>query len=141
MSNHVHTFKLPNRLRVVNKHVTNRITRVFTHLPFGPFAILRHVGRRSGKVYETVIMVWRLGTDFVIALTYGPDVDWYRNLLAGGGGTVVWHQGVYRVEKPKPIDATAAMPAFPAALRPIFRRAGLQDFVLLPVSGAGAVKA
>lgn len=48
--------------------------------------LVRHVGRRSGKPYETVIMVWPLRASFVIALTYGPKVDWYQNLLAAGGG-------------------------------------------------------
>jgi hypothetical protein len=41
----------------------------------------------------------------VIALTYGPEVDWYRNMLAAGGGTLLWHKRVYVVGKPEPIDA------------------------------------
>ena len=122
-------FKLPDRVRVINKYVTNRLLRGFTNLSRGPFALMRHVGRRSGKTYETVIWVWPLGDHFVIALTYGPAVDWYRNMLAAGGGTMVWHKRVYRLGKPEPIDANTALPAFPAAFRPIFRRAGMQDFV------------
>src|SRR5438128_2213302 len=56
----------------------------------GPFAVIRHVGRRSGKPYETTIMIWPMGDGFVIALTYGPEVDWYRNLRASGHGTLLW---------------------------------------------------
>ena len=134
-------FKLPDRVRVFNKYVTNRLLRVFTNLSFGPFAIIRHVGRRSGKPYETVIWVWRLGESFVIALTYGPEVDWYRNMQAAGGGTVVWHKRVYVVGKPEPLDARTAMQAFPAFFRPIFRRAGMQDFVWMRSSGSEPVKA
>jgi deazaflavin-dependent oxidoreductase (nitroreductase family) len=102
---------------------------VFANLSLGPFAILRHVGRSSGKPYETVIWIWPLGEGFVIALTYGPKVDWYRNLSAAGGGAVLWHKKVYMVGKPEPIDLETALPAFPALFRPIFRRAGMQDFV------------
>jgi deazaflavin-dependent oxidoreductase (nitroreductase family) len=136
LPNRTRTFKLPNRIRTFNKYVTNRLLRVFTHLSLGPFAIIRHVGRRSGKPYETVLWVWPLKEGFVIALTYGPQVDWYRNLLAAGGGRVVWHKRVYVVEKPEPIDAKAALPAFPAAFRPIFRWAGMKDFVWMKSSAA-----
>ena len=141
LAHRIRTFKLPNRIRVFNKYVTNWLLRGFANLSLGPFAIIHHVGRRSGKPYETVIWVWPLGEGFVIALTYGPEVDWYRNMLATGGGSVVWHKRVYVVGKPEPIDAKAAMPAFPAAFRPIFRRAGMQDFVLMRSSGSEPVRA
>jgi deazaflavin-dependent oxidoreductase (nitroreductase family) len=141
LAHRIRTFKLPNRIRIFNKYVTNRLLRGFANLSLGPFAIIRHVGRRSGKPYETVIWVWPLGEGFVIALTYGPEVDWYRNMLATGGGSVVWHKRVYVVGKPEPIDAKAAMPAFPAAFRPIFRRAGMQDFVLMRSSSSEPVRA
>jgi deazaflavin-dependent oxidoreductase (nitroreductase family) len=124
----------PDRIRVFNKYVTNRVLRVFVYLPRGPFAIIHHVGRRSGKPYETVIMVWPTGEGFVIALTYGPKVDWYRNILAAGGCTVYWHRRVYAVGKPEPIDARTALPVFPTPFRQILSRTGLQDFVRVKFS-------
>lgn len=120
---------LPKQIRVFNKHVTNRILRGLAYLSHGPFAIVRHVGRRSGKPYETVIMVWPAEEGFVLALTYGPDVDWYRNLRASGGGTVFWHRKVHAIGKPEPIDATVALPAFPKPIRLILGRIGAHDFV------------
>jgi deazaflavin-dependent oxidoreductase (nitroreductase family) len=120
---------LRNRIRFFNKYVTNRVLCELASLPLGPFAIIRHVGRRSGKPYETVIMVWPTGVGFVIALTYGPQVDWYRNILAAGGCTVFWHRRVYAVGKPESIDAKTALPVFPTPFRQILGRIGLQDFV------------
>lgn len=129
---------LPRQLRTFNKHVTNRVLRGLTRLSRGPFAIMRHVGRRSGKPYETVIMVWPTDEGFVIALTYGPNVDWYQNLLAAGGGTVYWHRKAYAVGKPEPIEASTALRAFPALPRMILGRIGSHDFVqvkyLVPAS-------
>ena len=116
------------RIRVFNKHVTNRVLRGFAGLSRGPFAIIRHVGRRSGKPYETVIMVRPLGEGFVIALTYGPGVDWYRNLQAAGGGTVFCHRRVYAVGKPESIDADTALSAFSPWQRFILRLVGMRDF-------------
>ena len=118
---------LPDRIRIFNKYVTNRLLRGLTNLSRGPFAIIRHVGRRSGKLYETVIMIWPKDGDFVIALTYGSRVDWYRNMLAAGGGTVFWHRRLYAAGKPEPIDADTALPAFPAFFRLIFRTFGRQE--------------
>ncbi len=113
---------LRDRIRIFNKYVTNRLLRGFASFSHGPFAIIHHVGRRSGKPYETVIMVWPTREGFVIALTYGPKVDWYRNMLAAGGGTVFWHRRVFAVGKPEPIDTKTALPAFPAAFRPLFSK-------------------
>jgi deazaflavin-dependent oxidoreductase (nitroreductase family) len=133
---------LPKRLRTFNKYVTNRILRGFAGRSHGPFAIIHHVGRRSGKPYETVIWVWRTREGFVIALTYGSEVDWYRNLKAAGGGTVFWHRRLYTVGKPEPIDAGTALLAFPAPFRLIFRTFGKQEeFVQMKSPGPEPVKA
>jgi hypothetical protein len=40
---------LRDRIRTFNKYVTNRLLRRFANCSRGPFAIIRHVGRRSGK--------------------------------------------------------------------------------------------
>ena len=117
------------QIRTFNKYITNRITRRFANSSRGPFGVIRHVGRRSGKPYETMLMIWPMGDDFVIALTYGPEVDWYRNLLAAGHASVLWHRKVYTIEKPEPIAKTTAMTAFPPFIRQILRRLSFHDFV------------
>jgi deazaflavin-dependent oxidoreductase (nitroreductase family) len=133
---------LRDRIRILNKYVTNRVLRGLASCSRGPFAIIGHVGRRSGKPYETVIMVWPTREGFVIALTYGPQVDWLRNLLAAGGGTVFWHKRLYAIGKPEPIDAQTALPAFPAPLRLIFRTFGRQEeFVQVKLSGTEPISA
>jgi deazaflavin-dependent oxidoreductase (nitroreductase family) len=133
---------LRDRIRTFNKHVTNRVLRVFTSFSLGPFAIIHHVGRRSGKPYETVLWVWRMREGFVIALTYGSEVDWYRNMKATGGGTVFWHRKLYVVGRPELIDADKALKAFPALFRLIFRKFGKNEkFVLMKPKSPEPVKA
>src|SRR5579859_4030060 len=68
----------------------------------GPFAIVRHTGRRSGRTYETPIIVEPVKDGFVFELTYGPDVDWYKNVQAAGGCTVRWHGKDYVINKIEP---------------------------------------
>src|SRR5215207_11230123 len=48
------------------------------------FALLNHVGRRSGRVYRIPVNVFRRGNHYYFALTYGADVDWVKNVLAAG---------------------------------------------------------
>lgn len=123
-----------DRMRIVNKYVTNKVFRGFASRSRGPFAVMRHVGRRSGKPYETTLMVWHLGEGFVIALTYGPKVDWYRNVVAAGGGTLLWHGRAYTLGKPEPIDAKTALTAFPTLFRFILRRTDTHEFVWVKAS-------
>ena len=74
---------IPKAVASFNKRVTNRITRPFAgHLP--GFAIVTHVGRSSGRHYRTPVNMFRRGADHVFVLTYGPEADWVRNVLAAG---------------------------------------------------------
>jgi deazaflavin-dependent oxidoreductase (nitroreductase family) len=124
-----------NRMRSFNKHILNRVTRTFANFSRGPFAVIRHVGRRSGKPYETTIMVEPTGDGIVIALTYGPEVDWYRNILAAGHGTLLWHGRVYAIEKPESVNVKTALPAFPPPFRLILKMLGTQHFVSMKCQG------
>ena len=67
-----------------NVAVTNRITSRFAaRLP--GFGIVTHAGRKSGKLYRTPVNVFRGPEGFLIALTYGRDSEWVKNVLAAGG--------------------------------------------------------
>jgi deazaflavin-dependent oxidoreductase (nitroreductase family) len=76
----------PTRIRFIRPftaRVINPLTRrVAGWLP--GFAILTHVGRRSGRVYHTPINVFRRGDHYLFALTYGSNVDWLKNIVAAG---------------------------------------------------------
>ena len=69
------------------KRVVNPLTRrLADRLP--GFGLVTHVGRRSGTTYHTPLNVFRRGDGYVFALTYGPDVDWVRNVIAAGSCTM-----------------------------------------------------
>src|SRR5918993_1807151 len=69
------------------RRVVNPLTRRFAgRLPW--FGLVTHVGRRSGTTYHTPLNVFRHGDGYVFALTYGPDVNWVRNIRAAGGCTM-----------------------------------------------------
>ena len=77
----------PKGIAVFNKYFTNRLI-----LPFAgwipPLTIVNHQGRKSGRRYRTPIVAFIFENGFVFALTYGRDVDWVKNLIASGSGTL-----------------------------------------------------
>src|SRR5687768_12679029 len=76
----------PTRIRFMlpfTRKVINPITRRFVGVVPG-FAMLTHVGRKSGRTYHTPINVFRRGDHYVFALTYGSDVQWLKNIFASG---------------------------------------------------------
>ena len=70
-------------LRLFTARYFNPLARPFAgRLPW--FGILTYVGRSTGKSYRTPISVFRHGEMVVFALTYGPNTQWVRNVLAAG---------------------------------------------------------
>lgn len=112
---------LLNRMRYFNKHILNRATLKIAGAPHSLISAVHHVGRRSGKLYQTPVIVGPVDDGFVFALTYGAAVDWYRNVLAAGGCTLLWHGGKYTLENPETIAIETALPAFPLSLRLVLR--------------------
>jgi deazaflavin-dependent oxidoreductase (nitroreductase family) len=131
---------LLNRMRFLNKRIFNRITLRFAGASFSPISIIRHVGRRSGLPYKTpVIAVRPFANQFMFALPYGHNVVWYRNILAAGRGTVIWHSKEYRVEKPQPLVEKTDLTTLPFVLRLIVRVIGGQHFIQMKIIKVNAV--
>jgi deazaflavin-dependent oxidoreductase (nitroreductase family) len=63
-------------------------------------SIIEHVGRKSGRAYETPIDVIAAKTGFLIALPYGTRADWVRNVVASGSATVVANGERIDVDRP-----------------------------------------
>jgi deazaflavin-dependent oxidoreductase (nitroreductase family) len=95
------------------------------------FAVIEHRGRRSGRHYATPIAARRVAGGFVISLAFGAQVDWYRNLLADGGGTIRWRGDRYLVSRPERIDAASGLAVFHPAQRFLLRLAGVDGYVRL----------
>jgi deazaflavin-dependent oxidoreductase (nitroreductase family) len=96
------------------------------------YAVVHHRGRRTGSWHSTPVAVRRSGDGFVIALAFGVQVDWYRNLLAGGGGRITWRGGEYPVGAPTPVDVDAGLAAFHPIQRAFLRITGIDGYVHVP---------
>ena len=120
---------LPKGLARFNRVVTNRVVGpLAARLP--GFAIVTHVGRRSGREHSNPVNLFRRGDRYVIALTYGADSQWVRNVLAAGEVDVETRgRRIHLVEPEVVHDPTRAL--VPAPVRPILRAANVSDFMVL----------
>ncbi len=109
----------------------NRATVRIARSAGGPCALVRHVGRRSGRTYETPLILARVPDGFVAELTFGEDANWYRNIVAAGGCTVVRHGKEYCIDAIEPCDARVGRAAYPLPLRTILTILRRTDFRLL----------
>jgi deazaflavin-dependent oxidoreductase (nitroreductase family) len=121
---------LPRSVARFNRVVTNRLTLPLAkYLP--AFGVIVHTGRRTHRKYRTPLNVFRGDDDhYVIALTYGPDVEWLRNLQASGGGELETFGRKWMVTEPRVFrdDRRAAMPR---PVRLILGLARVSEFVEL----------
>jgi deazaflavin-dependent oxidoreductase (nitroreductase family) len=125
---------LPKSLARFNRSAKNRvIVRFAGRVPL--FAIITHVGRKSGAEYQTPLMAFPSSDGFAIALTYGPDTDWMRNVVAAGGCKFEYRRTVYSLTNPRTASFGDAQRKFPAPVRLALRLFHTKEVLLL--SGAG----
>lgn len=95
-----------NTVRRMNRSLTNpRVMRTAGNAGTQT-SVIEHIGRRSGKTYETPVDIIETTTRLLIALPYGARTDWLRNVLAAGSATVVSGGERIPVERPA-VVATA----------------------------------
>ena len=120
---------LPKRLARFNLLVTNRVLGPLARRAPG-FAIVLHVGRRSGRAYRTPVNLFRSGDRYVIALTYGADSQWVRNVLAAGAVDIETRgQRLHLVDPEVVHDAQRSL--VPEPVRHVLRLANVTDFMLV----------
>ena len=109
----------------------NRMTSRIARSGHGPFSLVRHVGRKSGRTYETPVILVKTPEGFIAELTYGEGVNWYRNIVAAGGCVVVHHGREFRIESIESCSAERGQNAYPFPFRDVLRAAGRTEFRLL----------
>jgi deazaflavin-dependent oxidoreductase (nitroreductase family) len=93
--------------------------------------ILQDVGRKSGKPYRTPLNVFSTDDGVAVLLTYGPNRDWLKNVVAAGGGRMRRYGKTFALTDPRVMPQAEAAPAVKGPWRPIFARPPVEQAVLL----------
>lgn len=117
------------QLAAFHRAITNQILSPFaSRLP--GFAIVTNVGRRSGKVYRTPVNVFRRPEGFLIALTYGKESGWVKNVLAAGGCELATCRVPYQCSAPIIVHDPKRR-RFPLPVRIVLGLINANDFLQL----------
>ncbi len=112
--------------------VTNRMaSRFVARLP--GFGVVTNVGRKSGRPYRTPVNVFRQPDGFLIALTYGRDSGWVKNVIAAGGCKLETRDALYELDAPIVVH-DPSRGRFPLAVRIVLGLIGANDFLQLSIS-------
>ncbi len=98
-------------------------------------ALVRHSGRTSGRVYETPVDVVETATGFLIALPYGANADWVRNIVAAGSAAVITRGATVEVEAPLLVPTSTVADQLPRGTRAVVRVFGVAQCLQLTRSG------
>ena len=118
--------------------VFNRLSRRFAGWLPG-FGLLLYRGRTSGKPYRTPMNVFRHGDEYVLALTYGSEVQWVKNVLAAGGCELRTRGRTVHLTDPR-LFVDRARRAMPQPVRFLLGLMRVTEFMRLRIDQAGSTR-
>jgi deazaflavin-dependent oxidoreductase (nitroreductase family) len=124
---------IPRQVRRWNRVGLNRVSRhVAPHVP--GLGVVIHKGRRSGRTYQTPVNVFGVDGGYVIALTYGQDTDWVKNVMADGRCELRTRRRLIPLTSPELFRDETRRDIRPAE-RQVLRLLGVADFLSLKTAG------
>ena len=118
----------PQWLARINRPVNRLIGPLAGHMP--GFGVVVHRGRRSGRTYRTPVKLYPHRGGCAIALSFGPDSEWVRNVLAAGGCQLETDGRTLRMTEPRLVHDPQRRP-LPAPIRRAFGLLNIDDFLEL----------
>lgn len=125
-------------LRRFNKAAFNPLLLAVAPADAPYIGVIRHVGRVSGRPYETPVIAVPVEGGFVVPLPYGRGTDWCRNVLAAGGTTLRYRGQEIALADPVLLDRDAAQAAVGEPYRRLLGLFGIGDYLRLARTAAAA---
>lgn len=126
---------LPRGLAEFNKHVTNRAALLIAGWMPG-FGIIHHVGRNTGRHYDTPVNVFQRDDRYLFALTYGVG-SWVRNVLAANGCAITTKGTTIQLTDPQ-LFSDPGRKDVPMPVRWVLGWIDVDQFLLLSVDRRSA---
>ena len=94
----------PRWLAKINKRVINP-----RQIRKGDYPVVSHVGRTSGRSYETPLDAYPTWTGYVLVARYGPESDWVRNIMAAETATLRIEGEEHALDMPRLVSQEDAL--------------------------------
>lgn len=120
---------LTDLVRSFNRRVLNPVMLHLAGRKYWYAAVLRHVGRRTGRHYATPVVAIPMPNGFIVPLPYGTAVDWLRNVQAAGKAVIIAKGRSYDICDPAIIDSAAASALLPSRGHRVFEIFGIETFL------------
>ncbi len=124
-------------IRRMNRSVTNPRVMRTAGTPETQTSVIEHVGRVSGRTYQTPVDIIDSPTGLLIALPYGTRADWVRNVLAAGSATAVTQGRRIGVGRPSIVATADVADLIPKRTMRMLRLFGVGQFLHLESHGTG----
>ena len=99
--------------------------------PGVPTSVIRHVGRRTGRAFDTPVEAAPTDDGFAIALPYGVNTDWLKNVIAAGSATIVHDGNTYEVDHPEVVPIVDTNHYFRESSQRAHRRFNVEESLRL----------
>jgi deazaflavin-dependent oxidoreductase (nitroreductase family) len=90
-------------------------------------SLVRHVGRRSEKSYETPVVTVEHEDGLLIALPYGDRTDWLKNVLSSGKAQIFTDGQTFSVDRPEVVPLAEGTIYFRPKEQRLHRRFGVES--------------
>lgn len=118
-------------VRQLSKRVFNPSQMATAGSPGAYASVVQHVGRSTGRRYETPIEVVPTRDGFAIVSPYGRRADWLRNLLVAGSATIVTEGERVPVGRPELVPIATCDEYFDASRQRQHRLFGIDECLLV----------
>jgi deazaflavin-dependent oxidoreductase (nitroreductase family) len=116
-----------DRVRRFNRTVTNPRVLRSAGSPGTQTGVMRHVGRISGRAYQTPVGPFAVEDHYIIALPYGANTDWVRNVVAAGSATLVHEGRSVPVHMPEVVPTAEVIGELPVSQQRVLRVFGVDQ--------------
>lgn len=101
-------------------------------------SVVHHIGRRTGRHYETPVVAVPTPDGFAIALPYGLNTDWLKNVLARASAAIVVDGHCYEVDRPEIVPTASVDSYFQAKEQRLHRQFAVTTALLVRRAGVVA---
>ena len=96
-----------------------------------PTAVVEHLGRTTGRRYDTPVVATPTDEGFVIALPYGQNTDWLKNVLSAGCATIRFEGASHDIDHPEVVEIQKVEEHFAPKERRQHRRFAVREALIV----------